>query len=42
MWGNPVHLAELYRIMSETKQQASLEAGSDTQLEVLIPKSNRM
>jgi hypothetical protein len=41
MWGNPSHLAELYRIICETKQQASLDSTSDARLEVLLAESNR-
>lgn len=41
MWGNPVHLEEMCRIISETKgSKGSVENATDTELEVLVANSN--
>lgn len=45
MWGNPEHLAEMNRIIQETKGSASSASGnsegSDAELEVLVAQTNR-
>jgi hypothetical protein len=40
MWGNPGHLAEVYRIMDETRVQVAKQDPSGTQLEILLAKTN--
>jgi len=39
MWGNPTHLAEMHRIISETYSPETLEG--DLRLEVLVAQTNR-
>ncbi|KAF8519044.1 DUF676-domain-containing protein [Hysterangium stoloniferum] len=39
MWGNPTHLAEMHRIMTETYAPGTLEG--DIRLEVLVAQTNR-
>ncbi|KAH8108868.1 DUF676-domain-containing protein [Phellopilus nigrolimitatus] len=46
MWGNPVHLAEMNRIIAETKGPGSAmssggESDSDVELDVLVSQTNR-
>jgi hypothetical protein len=40
MWGNPKHLAELLRIVSETKGTAPADDPSAARLEVLVAETN--